>query len=70
MLSTGLTISRDDTDLVATVEELGALANAPAADLEIVAIPDGIDWSIRDVCGIEFISAGGSFWPTKSEKPE
>ncbi len=68
MLPTGLTIARDHPELVATVEELGILANGPGADLQIVAIPEGIDWSINDVCGIEFISGAGKVWPTNSSK--
>ena len=68
ILSTSLTIRRDAPELVATVEELAALANAPEAELEIVTIPDGIDWSIGDVCGIEFVSAAGKIWPTKAGK--
>ena len=66
-LDGGEIISRDNPHLIATIKELGRLANGPGADLEIVAIPDAVDWSIKDVCGIEFICADGKMWPN-SEK--
>jgi hypothetical protein len=64
-ISHSLTIDRADSDLVFIVEELGSLASGPEAELEVVIIPENLDWSIGDVCGIEFIFAGEKVWPTK-----
>jgi len=58
-----LSVRRDDLDLVAIVEKLGRDANGRDTELEIVSIPDCHDWSIGDVCGIEFVLAHGSAWP-------
>jgi hypothetical protein len=65
-ISHSLTIDRTDPDLVSIVEELGPLASSPEAELEVVVIPRNLDWSIGDVCGIEFIFAGEKVWPTKA----
>lgn len=62
-ISNWLTVDRTDPDLVSIVEELGLLANGPNAELEIVVIPENPDWSIGDVCGIEFVSVAGQVWP-------
>jgi len=59
----GVEVERDHPLLVAVVKELGPLANGPEAELEIVTIPDGVSWSVCDLCGIEFISADGKAWP-------
>jgi hypothetical protein len=60
-----LMIDRDDPDLVSIVEEFGSLASGVEAELAVVIIPGNLDWAIGDVCGIEFISAGGMAWPRK-----
>lgn len=62
-ISSDLFIDRADPDLVSIVEEMGPLADGPGAELTIVTIPGNTDWTIRDVCGIEFICAGGQVWP-------
>lgn len=46
-------IERSDPDLIAVVKKLGEKANGWAAELRIVDIPDGIDYSISDYDGIE-----------------
>lgn len=61
-----LSVRRDDPDLIAIIEKLGSHANGPNAELEIVNIPKCDDWSIGDVCGIEFVSAQGRVWPLKT----
>jgi hypothetical protein len=42
-------------DLVEIVEKLGEKASGMCADLNVVEIPDGIDWIITDYDGIETI---------------
>lgn len=41
--------------LVKAVEILGKKANGECAELKIVEIPDGIEWSIGEYDGIEYI---------------
>ncbi len=48
-------IDRTNKDLVRVVEELGKEANDSYARLEIVEIPDDIDYYISDYDGIETI---------------
>jgi hypothetical protein len=49
-------IARDDPDLVAAVEELGEDASDRFALLEVVKIPDGIDWEISEYDGKEHVA--------------
>ncbi len=65
LISDMLMIDRDDPVLVSIVEEFGSLASGAEAELAVVGIPGNLDWAIRDVCGIEFISAGERVWPLK-----
>ena len=48
-------IDRTDSDLIAIVEELGNEANDVFADLEVVEIPNDVDWEIKDYDGCETI---------------
>jgi hypothetical protein len=52
-------VPRDDPHLVQVVEELGAAAAGPNAELAVIEIPDGIAWKISEVAGYEFVSANG-----------
>lgn len=49
-------IARNDSRLVALVEKLGPAANGRYAKLEVVEIPDGIQWQIDEYDGMEQIS--------------
>ena len=55
-------IERTDPDLVAIVERLGKKANGWAAELEIVDIPDGIEYTIEDYDGIETVEEEHRSW--------
>ena len=55
-------MNRDDPDLISVVEELGDRANGEHATLEIVEIPDGIDWEIEECDGYEHISEKHRRW--------
>ncbi len=55
-------IARDDSDLVAVVEELGEKANGSYAKLKIVEIPDGIDWEIDEYDGKETVDESHRSW--------
>jgi len=53
---------RTDPDLIAVVEELGKAANGDCAKLEVVEIPDGVEWEISDYDGIETIHEVHRSW--------
>ena len=55
-------ISRDDPVLVQVVESLGDLANDIYAELKVVEIPDGVNWSIEEYDGREWIAEVHRTW--------
>jgi hypothetical protein len=59
----GNAFSNDRTNqkLVAVVEKLGRRAGY-LSELEIVEIPDGVDWELNDYDGIEWVSEKHLNW--------
>lgn len=55
-------LKRDDADLIAVVEELGEEANSWASKLEVVEIPDDVEWEIDEYDGIETIHEVHRSW--------
>lgn len=55
-------LKRDDADLIAVVEELGKEANSWASELEVVEIPDDVEWEIDEYDGIETIHEVHRSW--------
>jgi hypothetical protein len=55
-------IPRDDPDLVAVVEELGASANGRCASLRVVEVPDGVEWGIDEYDGNEHVAESHRTW--------
>lgn len=55
-------IPRDDSALVQVVEEMGEAANGRCAKLEIVEIPDDVDWEIAEYDGNEHIAEKHRTW--------
>jgi hypothetical protein len=55
-------IPRDDPRLIATVEELGHLANGMYSELKIVEIPDDVEWQIIEDYGVEHIAEKHRTW--------
>lgn len=55
-------VERDDPILVEVVEEIKGDANGMCADLEIIEIPDGVDWDIEEYDGSEHISENHRTW--------
>lgn len=53
---------RADPLLVQTVNELGEKANGRFADLKIVEIPDGVDWTIEEYDGQEWVAEKHETW--------
>jgi len=56
------TIARDDPLLVAIVRELGADANGNYADLKIVEVPYGVDWTVEEYDGTEWVAEKHRTW--------
>jgi hypothetical protein len=55
-------IARDDPVLVAIVRELGKSANGKYADLKIVEVPYGVDWTIEEYDGVEWVAEKHRTW--------
>ncbi len=56
------TKDRTDPHLVETVETLGEQANGKFAKLEVVEIPDDVDWEIDNYDGLERIHEKHRVW--------
>lgn len=55
-------IKRDDPNLVKVVEELGAAANTQYSELKIVEIPLGVEWTICEYDGMEWVAEAHRTW--------
>lgn len=55
-------MDRDDPDLVAIVEEMGAKADGGCAELKIVEIPAEVEWQIEEYDGREHVSEKHRTW--------
>ncbi len=55
--------TRVDPLVIQVVEELGDKANGRCASLEIIEIPDGIEWEISEYDGIEHVAETHRRWP-------
>lgn len=55
-------MERNDPLLVQVVETLGKAANGMCADLEVVEIPDDVDWEIDEYDGLEHIAEKHRTW--------
>jgi len=53
---------RNDPDLIAVIEELGDAANGWAAEINIVEIPDDVQWHIGEYDGIEWVAEDHRTW--------
>lgn len=56
------TAFRSHPDIIAVVEALGKAANGMCAELEIVEIPDDIEWHISEYDGTETIHEDHRSW--------
>lgn len=54
--------TRTDKDLVEVVELMGSKASSSLAKLEVVEIPDGVNWEIDEYDGIETIHEVHRSW--------
>lgn len=55
-------IDRTDPTLLEVVERLGKAANGRCADLEIIEIPDGVQWEIDEYDGMETVDEVHRSW--------
>ena len=55
-------INRDDSVLVQLVEEMGGEVNDRCGKLEIVKIPDDVEWEIEEYDGLEWIAEKHRTW--------
>lgn len=55
-------IERDDPTLVKVVEDLGSKANGEFAQLDVVEIPDGVNWKIEEYDGMEHVAEIHRTW--------
>jgi len=53
---------RNDPLLVQAVEELGEAADGSHAELKVVEIPDGVNWTIEEYDGWEWIAEAHRTW--------
>jgi hypothetical protein len=53
---------RSDPDLIRVIETLGEKASGKCAKLEVIEIPDNVDWEIDDYDGIETIHEKHRSW--------
>jgi hypothetical protein len=55
-------IARDNTYLVQVVEQMGAVASARYSKLKVVEIPDGVEWTIMEYDGSEWVAEKHRTW--------
>jgi hypothetical protein len=55
-------VPRNDADLVAVVRELGDAANGQFAKLQVVTIPDDVEWEIEEYDGYEHVAEKHRTW--------
>ena len=55
-------IPRDDPYLVKIVREMGKAANGGHADLRIVEVPVGVEWTIEEYDGNEWVAEKHRTW--------
>ncbi len=58
----GRDLERNDPNLVAVIEELGGAANGKFAELEVVEIPDEVEYEIEEYDGLEQIAEKHRIW--------
>ena len=55
-------LKRDCPHLVQVVQELGTLADTPYSELKVVEIPDGVEWTICEYDGCEWVAEAHRTW--------
>lgn len=55
-------INRDNPSLIEVVQKLGEAANARCSKLEIIEVPDGVDWEVEEYDGMEWVAEKHRTW--------
>ena len=55
-------VERDCPYLVQTVQELGEAVNTRYSSLKVVEVPDGVDWTICEYDGLEWVAEAHRTW--------
>jgi len=55
-------IERTDPALVQVVQEMGDKASGPHSQLGVVKVPDGIEWTIEEYDGAEWVAEVHQTW--------
>lgn len=55
-------LQRDCPHLVQTVQELGTLADTPYSQLKVVEVPDGVEWTVHEYDGCEWVAEAHRTW--------
>ena len=55
-------IARNDPILVEVVEQLGEAANYKYSELKVVEIPDGVEWTVHEYDGMEWVAEAHRTW--------
>ena len=55
-------IARDSPQLVQIVEQFGDCANGCYSSLKVVEIPDGVEWTIGEYDGCEWVAEAHRTW--------
>lgn len=58
----GFEDDRSHPDLVEVVELLGPLASGGYAELKVVEVPDGVEWTIEEYDGNEWVAEKHRTW--------
>ena len=53
---------RTDTDLIDVVEKLGGDSSGRGGDLRVIEIPDGVEWTIEEYDGREWVAEKHRTW--------
>jgi len=55
-------IERTDPNLIKVIKELGKEANSQFSNLQIIDIPDDVEWEIKEYDGMEWIAEKHRTW--------
>ena len=53
---------RTNPEIIAVVEKLGKNASGWCSELRVVEIPDGVEWTIEEYDGLEWIAESHRTW--------
>ena len=60
-------IARDNVVLVQIIEQLGDRANGYGATIQIVEVPDDVEWHLSEYDGIEWVAENHRTWSKRND---